>query len=1396
MIVSSQKAFRALFKQERPNLRVECNNPNFIGTEKNGEYGFFSMYHGLKQDIRGFLQADLNMAEDDQAIFEFLQNAVDCHATLFDVYYDNESFCVINNGEQFNKEGIISILNIGQSTKHDANSIGRLGVGFKLAHRLVGKQNGLEELLNDYKGPIVFSWNSYAQLQSFISYEDSIEIASDWRESYAHLFKILITNFPCDAGETVFDLNHVPQVLFSSEELNEMRSFIREHISMRLNNPSELSHGTITFLKLGEGKRDRLESNRANLIDGIQYSMNLFGSLNSISLNGEVINKKELVLESGHIEISSDQFASIEPEYTDYLIQYSFGFVPVNGFDDADLTEIANLTEAPNFFKYFPMGEENDGYGIFVHSDSFRVQSNRRELTECVTNEKLLPIIAQYICDSLTSYQLSDPQKYKQLYASILLSKPQNGWLKDLFWSPILAYIKTHIPLLEEDGYSDVPSNVKVRETTVDIDLSAIGLENIRWFCWDNNNKLLKEAALDSNKLDLYPWDITNIIRNADSKKLYDWLNSIPKDHFDLFLKELSEYKKDSSGLSELPLFEFDNETRMSYDELDLKDGLVLCNEKRFSIKTILQKLGYTCSVGKIEDHILYSLLSSFNLGDKSLFDDIKSNRDLTILTSSEKHELFNAFKDFDNIGPETLKALPIFSNRQGNLCPMSDMIKYSPSCEAWLDPFIICDSDYDSSLDEYLISNDKVFSNLISSHYDEILDGGLSPLELYEKYSGSWTLSMTKTLLNKFGATEDMITIIEREPKTESIVALLDKLPLEVYRINSDTEYLETSLIYRIIALVAAQSEDSIKETLRRKIYIDDVVLTSFTVKDELNMEWKDKRTYSLRLSEVLPNNQQGAIFSKVAEQFSKISGYKSIFSSEKTNYESIRQQLTTYLNDGDKSINPQQYAFCMLLSFRQNCNGFITSIRDSIRIKNDVEVLNIISYFFEQEWADLLKDNIENYCPNSVIRNIVGKYLFSEDYTIEEERAPMSIETWCGSDENKKEFLKTVGLRFNDCEAIIRRKSFKENTLEGWGSELKTAPNAFLNWVKTFAPISGDKQIQILRNLSFNSYVRSVRVTRNITEDYSAAIEWDDPQYLKWKRKGTRSLCKSIKFLPGEMPVRIMVDDMCAAKTSSVNLPDYYYHEGVLYVNEKYRSEQMRGIISQVVSSQSSSYNKQLTQEDWDTLFMIDKEEYLELKKQRDALKQQNDLLVEQVGEKRNRGSLSTEQRISINREARMAAYDFLSLNPDYDCSEWEPSTSGQLVSCIKYKGDYIKVAIISSGAGTLHLHPYVFAELMENPNNLLLNYIGGRISKRSYNDLFLENPDVNIIFDTDIVNNPEIIAKIVNLLRGSQRSCFAIGNRDYSASDEIAGFGLDQKIEGEYQNYSLNDDILFNW
>ena len=178
---------------------------------------------------------------------------------------------------------------------------------------------------------------------------------------------------------------------------------------------------------------------------------------------------------------------------------------------------------------------------------------------------------------------------------------------------------------------------------------------------------------------------------------------------------------------------------------------------------------------------------------------------------------------------------------------------------------------------------------------------------------------------------------------------------------------------------------------------------------------------------------------------------------------------------------------------------------------------------------------------------------------------------------------------------------------------------------------------------------------------------------------------------------------------------------------------------------------------------------------------------------GLRQGRGNLSPEERKQVNLEACELAYNYLNGKDDFDCFSWDYSTEGRVVKSVLFKGRKIVVVITSSNAGNIYLNPYAFAQLMENPDNLLVNVTGDEVKTYSFKTLFEENKDVNLIFDTDVVN-PETFAELANKFMTSKRTCFVVPNPNYSASEAIEGFGLHEKIDnGKVLTFS-SDDLIW--
>jgi hypothetical protein len=745
MKIKSAKSFRYWYKTNVKKIDKYDENydENFVGTYYGNIKGFFEMYHGHKPDIAGYLPSILKIAEDGQAIYEFLQNAVDCNSTHFYVFYNKNYFLAINNGEPFDIEGLQSILNIAQTTKKDADKIGKFGIGFKLAHRLVGKNEGTDELLNQYKGPILFSWSKMEDLKGLLNKESIKTDDTNIEQNDApYLMKLLLTNFPTEPNEVVKNLQYEDCILFSQEELNEMVDFLSEKFQSHSKNfkLEDLNQGSMFFIKLGEGKKLILEKDDSNLVNGIQYSMNMLKKLQKVYINEQSISKIALQLESGSIAQNSKEFDIISPENKDFAINFTVGFNKIKFGNEYSYDEIKKIKETPNFYKYFPLGDEINHFGFMVHCDSFSNEANRRKLHEDDINKNLFPQIAEFITSRLNIYLTCDRQKFLNLYACLLLSdipdRQNNKWLKNIFFDILLTFLKKNVPTIGNNICND-PQSVKVNHLKTHIDLADVGLKDIQWFEWNdekNDKYLLNEAE---NKLEIKRWDIRDIVENSNLENLNKWLANCDEQTYNSFLDELNNSElrsKTKQQICNIKLFKFSNGKLYSFNEIvsNIVNGysisvnykqcdIILCNDKLFEIKSELQKLGFVTSEKKISDYD--KIYSSIKMpAEKLLYNFIVEKCKRNTLSPQEKKNLFKALIDF-GVDNETLKKLELFCNSDCKIKPLGKLISKNVDISGFLKKQQVKNDEYFDLLEEYLINSKKdAFTILVKPNIDNIV--------------------------------------------------------------------------------------------------------------------------------------------------------------------------------------------------------------------------------------------------------------------------------------------------------------------------------------------------------------------------------------------------------------------------------------------------------------------------------------------------------------------------------------------------------------------------------------------------------------------------------------------------------------------------------------------------
>jgi hypothetical protein len=680
MKIKNIQQYRSFYKNEIRDLPTRDENfiGNFLIDEKSSKkkFGWFEVYHGDKDGygkaeagIENFLQSFLDMAKDGQAVYEFLQNAVDAGSTHYtmiwgkDIVDDNFYLLVANNGRMFDLNSIRSILNVGSSTKTaDSKTIGKFGIGFKLAHRLVGKDNGLQELIHENSGPILFSWknnelenlaNNEALVPEEIIYKQSDDGNYEIKDYNPWLFKILITCFPClPENEYLIELPKMANGLkaisspFSKNEHEVLSRWVKNNKGIL--NKETYNEGSLFFIKLGAGKETELSE--INLKEGVKFALAILKEtadsdskkdkiLHTVQLNDEdaiTYPDLEYVKLTVDKEVDKDTYSYIrfgEKSYDDLTheqkkkikveenIEALFGFRKHYEIGDY-------FKGAPNLYLFFPLSEEVHNFNYILHSNAFYKGSSRTFLhkgssKEDGINERLLKIIVAKIELELkrlsSSTDNKDKQHFLHFYAALLTSgKSLNQdrlWIEAPFINPIDELLKKYIPIRtsfdnEEFEISNNPNEVYIKKTKIDIDTDVWSLGGVNWFYWrDDQTEIIEKATL---KLNIKPYDIFNLLQNENSTIFINsWVENQPEkikiilSELQFFNKDLINFESIKPQLFGLNILEFSNDLTLSLNQFEANesDGLFLIHNTLNDIKDILLKLNLIVTKNNLDEY-------------------------------------------------------------------------------------------------------------------------------------------------------------------------------------------------------------------------------------------------------------------------------------------------------------------------------------------------------------------------------------------------------------------------------------------------------------------------------------------------------------------------------------------------------------------------------------------------------------------------------------------------------------------------------------------------------------------------------------------------------------------------------------------------------------------------
>jgi superfamily I DNA and/or RNA helicase len=774
MKIRDIRHFRTYYKKAVRQTNDANRDEHFIGQQytpagsKEDVFGFFDIYHGDKarsEGIIGFLRGFLDMAKDSQAIYEFLQNAVDADSTRFEMHLNEEYFLAVNNGKQFDFEGIRSILNVGVSTKStDSSNIGKFGIGFKLIHRLVGENSGIEELTEKLYGPILFSWGEHQQLidlAQFANSQKKFEFAEgeysriegeagkyQAMDSLPWLFKILLTNFPCQPNEQVRDLNYClsEQTLFSTQDVDRMGQWITEKLPYQT---ADFAQGSLFFLRLGKDKHQYVATE--NLHQGIQFSLSI---LNEVAKANDKKGLEQVIINQNHfvpapieferflIPFDSADYWEIDPqrrgENDQSPIEILFGFTTYQEAQEL-------IKGAPNFYLFFPLSEEVHNLLFVVHSTAFYNGSQRTNLHNSEStdskgvNERLFRKFVALLTNRLDELTREDESRFLTIYSCILGSskatEKHRMWIDKPLYEPLLAYIARRIPTRRQDdavySYATDGEQVRIKNTKLAICPADFGVDAFEWFYWsDEDNSDLVSEAYDADKLDLNRANLVDLISESiDLNLVEDWLQQASEKDYEDFLDELNRnWSKANEKLNKLRFIKF-GDTFYSPQEIiaDTDLDLLLINDRLEPIKHLLEEVGFTISDINLQQFkAIYDTYYNTRikyLTPSQIIDRLNTKCGTNTLAPPQKKLFYDTiWKYVRDENKEKIPTLKLFSDSEG-VKPLNQLLKrtYQKVLPTFLTQFQLLEAEYFEDLDGQLVTEELLYSAIILPKWAEL---------------------------------------------------------------------------------------------------------------------------------------------------------------------------------------------------------------------------------------------------------------------------------------------------------------------------------------------------------------------------------------------------------------------------------------------------------------------------------------------------------------------------------------------------------------------------------------------------------------------------------------------------------------------------------------------------
>lgn len=1366
--------------------------------------------------------------------FELLQNADDAaseNGVKVKLQIGDNYFVLTHDGYAFNKHDFESITSAAKSTKRaNEKKTGYKGIGFKSVFT-----NSQSVII--YSGGYKFSFDKtyplYKDFDAFYFRANKIENDPDRQKEFIHdfskyrrnfngvedipwqLLPIWVDDFSVEDNKSIFNGKENVSIALKMDKdtlsdyckaVEEVFKEPRFMLFLRKTNRVQLMRDdeclTIQKNKSDDGRTislvnsfdplKRIENYTIKTFDRLEVSDETFSSAgilikreSRLNNRGDVENYYVRIDNSGSVlgEVTGipDRIASTKDTTISFAIKL-----------DADGHISPLEKETLSLYAYLPMNEHRFKFPFYVNADFIPKSDREGVQSDNPWNHFIFYTIGKSIVKMVASFASENEPEY----LSLLPTEEFKSSSQDTI-ALVDSFNRGYKEALTQERYIINDKNEIVKSKDIIYDSSglsdAIGAD--AFYRLVSTNKRLSNSKINTSCLSKTLFNVEKCsvdtifnILSTNMSVLSEWIQTCSDTQRTDFYNWMVSDEKMKTLLPSVPMFMFGEQWK-TMNQISINDKCLILTKKISPIKDVLVKLGFIISNVNLENHPLYSYITPQN--EKSIFLKIQEVGILG-LTFQERLTLFLCCANLEEVGKETLRKWPIFRNQNNEFVPLANMFAYNNKCPYWLYSYMLNVEDVNASLCPYLIPQDEIYSSIIENYIDDILTK-TDILQVYKVFRTSWNSGFTTKLFSKASVSAiSMITLVEQSDDSTkaNYVRTLSQLSL-----NSSAIYDSSSFEYRWMKLAALA--DSTINHARSVVKINGNSLSSYTIKDELLISYNGV-TYNFLLSQLLPSYSSTSVLSSVIKQFETIDRYNEIFAQSEAAVVDVRNKLFNELRVSTSYITEEQYCFLMLYRLLQGYHYFDNTLKSVIRANSESVFTNIL----QKCYVIGLGENLGAFVKNGGIvypfTNLIGTFFNSDDYTLPSERIPDFVNRWADTPE-KKQFLIQMGLHNENSKEITRRKTFMEKKDENiWNINDVSTIRTFLRWVcQSFTlPIKDKIQVGILEPLF--SVLRISGIYNS--EDFENAKEWTNELYLEWKKD------KQIKIyvIDGKLPYRGIFEN---TYLFSGYTGEYTYFNDIktIYISS---NREPAALLSDVYSDRR--FSNVFTKDDWNQIFLVsadvvkekdlriaELECMLEEAKNKNHSRDDNDENEDDHGNASDRGDLDEPTRVELNQEARIAAKDYLDSLEDYDCTMWDPYIGNGLVKgIVKYKDKTITVVVTSSIGRKLYLHPRLFSELMIDSDNLLLNYgYDRRIHRINFDETFKDNKDVNLIFDKDIITSEEF-AYLANRYKYSKKTCFVIENITYSISEQIRGFGLDEKMSDSDVYTNINTDELFNF